>query len=426
MKVYFNRVIDDIMRRELASVGAVLLRGPKWCGKTTTCEQFAKSVVYMADPKKRQGYLELAQADAGELLAGDQPRLIDEWQDAPQIWDAVRYYVDHNDGFGQYILTGSAVPPDHRLISHSGTGRISTLTMRPMSLWESGESSGTVSFGDLFGGGEFKAAQCHDRTLREVAYLVCRGGWPQAVTQGGDVALEHAFRYNKAVCNVDISRVDGVKRDPMRVKRLMRSYARLQGTQSNLSVIRADIAANSAEAPDVDTVSSYLDALRKIFVVEDMSAWSPKLRLKSVVRTSDTRYFIDPSIAVAALGAGPNDLMNDLATFGLLFETLVMRDLRTYAEALHGEVCHYHDASGLECDAIMHTRSGAYGLIEIKIGGETLVNAGVEALKKLEARIDVSRMNEPSFLMVVTATGDYAYRRKDDGVIVCPISALRP
>ena len=295
-----------------------------------------------------------------------------------------------------------------------------------MSLWESGESSGIVSFADLFGGGEFKAAQCHDRTLREVAYLVCRGGWPQAVTQGGDAALEHAFRYNKAVCNVDISRVDGVKRDPMRVKRLMRSYARLQGTQSNLSVIRADIAANSAETPDVDTVSSYLDALRKIFVIEDMSAWSPKLRLKSVVRTSDTRYFIDPSIAVAALGAGPNDLMNDLATFGLLFETLVMRDLRTYAEALHGEVSHYHDASGLECDAIMHTRNGSYGLIEIKIGGETLVNAGAETLKKLAERIDVSRMNEPSFLMVVTATGDYAYRRKDDGVIVCPISALRP
>lgn len=425
MKTYYTRIADALMERELSGIGAVLLQGPKWCGKTTTCERFARSVVYLADPKKRKNYLQLAQTDIGELLKGENPRLIDEWQDAPQFWDAIRYYVDHNDGEGLFILTGSAVPPDTDSMSHSGTGRISTLTMRPMSLWESGESSGGVSLGDLLSGKEFKAVACTERSLSEMAYLVCRGGWPKAVIQGGERALDHAFRYYRAVCNVDISRVDGVKRDPARVKRLMRSYARLQGTQSNLSVIKADIANNDSESLDEDTVASYLEALRKIFVIEDMPAWSPKLRLKSTIRTSDTRYFIDPSIAAAALGAGPGNLMDDLATFGFLFETMVMRDLRAYADALLGEVDHYHDSSGLECDAIVHTRGGAYGLVEVKLGGETLIESGAESLKKLAERLDTSKTREPVFLMVVTATGDYAYRRTD-GVVVCPISCLKP
>ena len=378
----------------------------------------------MANPRKRKSYLQLAETDIEKLLEGDSPHLIDEWQDAPQIWDAVRYYVDQNQNPGLILLTGSSVPPDPSLISHSGTGRISSLTMRPMSLWESKESSGGVSLADLFRGQEFKAASCPDRTLTEVAYLLCRGGWPQAVAQKGDIALDHAFRYYKAVCNIDISRVDGVRRDPARVRRLMRSYARLQGTQSNLSVIKSDIIANDSESFDEDTVSSYLEALRKIFVIEDMTAWSPKLRLKSVIRTSDTRYFIDPSIAAAALRAGPEDLMDDLPTFGLLFETMAVRDLRVYADALYGEVDHYHDASGLECDAVVHTRNGSYGLVEIKLGGETLIDSGAETLKKLSGRLDTSKMREPSFLMVLTAVGDFAYRRKD-GVIVCPISALK-
>jgi len=418
--------MDELLVRKLSGTGAVWLKGPKWCGKTTTCEQIAKSAVYMADPKSRSRNLQLAETAIDELLKGDAPRLLDEWQDAPQLWDAVRGYVDHAEGTGHFILTGSAVPPDDDKISHSGTGRISPLLMRPMSLWESGESSGGVSLGALFEGSDFRAAKCDDRSLREMAFLVCRGGWPQAVGQTGEIALDRAFDYYKAVVNTDIARADGKIRDSQRVARLMRSYARLQGTQSNLSVIKEDMAANDSSTLDEDTVSSYLSALRKIFVVEDMTAWCPKLRLKSVIRTSDTRYFIDPSIAVAALDIGPNDLMDDLRTYGMLFETMVIRDLRVYADALLGSVDHYHDASGLECDAIVHTRHGKYGLVEVKLGGETLIEKGVASLLKLANVIDYEKAKHPSFLMVVTATGDYAYRRATDGVIVCPLGCLKP
>jgi len=426
MKSYSMRIIDGLLVRKLAGAGAVWLKGPKWCGKTTTCEQIAKSAVYMADPKKRSLNLELAETAIDELLMGEAPRLLDEWQDAPQLWDAVRGFVDHAEGVGHFILTGSAVPPDDDKISHTGTGRISPLLMRPMSLWESRESSGSVSLGALFEGGDFKVAKCKDRTLREMAFIVCRGGWPLAVGQAGEIALDRAFDYYRAVVNTDITRADGKIRDPQRVARLMRSYARLQGTQSNLSAIKEDMAANDSSTLDEDTVASYLSALRKIFVVEDMTAWSPKLRLKSVIRTSDTRYFIDPSIAAAALDVGPEDLMEDLRTYGMLFETMAVRDLRVYADALLGSVDHYHDASGLECDAIVHTRHGKYGLVEIKLGGETLVEKGAASLLKLANVIDCEKMKQPSFLMVVTATGDCAYRRAKDGVIVCPLGCLKP
>ena len=368
----------------------------------------------------------MADADIAELMKGDQPRLIDEWQDAPQFWDAIRYYVDHADGYGCFLLTGSAVPPDQEKIVHTGTGRIARVTMRPMSLWESGDSDGTVSLKSLFAGDEFNAAVAPERNLRDVAYLVCRGGWPQAVLQGGTRALRRAFNYHDSVVNADISRADKTIRDPERVKRLMRSYARLQGTQSSLNTIRRDMAANDVDTLGEETVSQYVKALKKIFVIEDMPAWCPNLRSKSVIRTSDTRYFTDPSIAVAALGVGPDDLMNDLNTFGYLFEAMAIRDLRCYAEALDGTVYHYHDASGLECDAIVHLRNGSYGLIEIKLGGERLVEEGVKTLEALSAKIDSTRMRSPSFRMVVVANGDYAYRRKDDGVIVCPISSIKP
>ena len=425
MKNYSNRIIDALLARKLAGMGAVLLQGPKWCGKTTTCEQIAKSAVYMADPKNRKSNLQLAETAIDELLKGESPHLLDEWQDAPQLWDAVRHHVDHADECGLFILTGSAVPPKADAISHTGTGRIAPLLMRPMSLWESGESSGTVSMGALFAGESFEPKKCVDRSLREMAYIACRGGWPKAVSQSGEIALDRAFDYYNAVVNADVARADGKVRNPRRVAMLMRSYARLQGTQSNLSAIKADMAANDSDALDEDTVASYLDALRKIFVVEDMPAWSPKLRLKSVIRTSDTRYFIDPSIAVAALDAGPDDLMNDLNTFGLIFETMAIRDLRVYADALLGRVDHYHDASGLECDAIVHTRHGKFGLVEIKLGGETLIGKGAASLVKLANTIDVEKVGAPSFLMVVTATGDAAYKRTEDGVIVCPLACLR-
>lgn len=425
MKTYLPRVSDALIGEELAGMGAVLVQGAKWCGKTTSCEQFAKSALYMADPKKRDTYLKLAENDVSELLKGDRPRLLDEWQDAPQFWDAVRYDVDHADDCGQFILTGSATPPDPERISHSGTGRIARVTMRPMSLWESGESSGSIRLRNLFAGSAFKPGRAQDRSLEETAYLVCRGGWPRAVLQEGNRALRRAFDYYDSVVNADISRADKIVRDPERVKRLMRSYARLQGTQSGLKAIKLDMAANESKSFDEDTVASYVNALKKIFVVEDMPAWCPNLRNKAVVRVCDTRYFTDSSIAVAALGVGPRDLMDDLNTFGFLFETMAVRDLRCYAEALDGSVAHYRDGSGLECDAVIHLRNGSYGLVEVKLGGETLIASGAESLLKLARKIDVTKMRNPSFLMVLVAHGEYAYCRSD-GVLVVPISALKP
>lgn len=434
---YRKRIVDDILRRKLAGVGAVLLEGPKWCGKTTTCEQQAKSVLYMADPDTLERNLAQAETNIKELLDGERPRLIDEWQIVPKFWDAVRFAVDHLDGWGHFILTGSAVPPDENgnkakndvrnKILHSGTGRIARVRMRTMSLWESGDSSGSVSLGELFANGKADtvSGKSIPRTLGDMAYLVCRGGWPQAVEQEKDVALERSIEYLDAVATSDISRVDGVSRDPDRVRRLLRSYARLQGTQAQLTVIRNDMRSNDVDGLNEDTIYSYINALRKIFVVEDMPAWSPCLRSKSAIRTSETRYFSDSSIATAALGLGPEDLMNDIRSFGWFFETMAVRDLRIYADAIGGSVSHFLDRNGLECDAIVHLRNGASGLVEIKLGGERLVEEGASSLVKLSGLIDTARMKEVSFRMVLTATGDYAYTRPD-GVIICPISCLRP
>ena len=429
---YRKRILDDVLDRKLASAGAVLVEGPKWCGKTTTCEHHAKSVLYMADPVRRDRYLTQAAVDITELLKGDQPRLIDEWQDAPKFWDAIRYDVDHSDGQGHYLLTGSAVPPDDRHersgkrdIVHSGTGRIVRVRMRPMSLWESGESSGEVSLSALFAGERLGSAKAMEHSLVDVAYLICRGGWPQSINLDGTAALDAAFDYVDAVVNSDVSRVDGVSRDPARVRRLLKSYARLQGTQSAIPSIRKDMSSGGRGGLDDDTISSYLNALRKIFVVEDSEAWCPAIRSKAAIRMSDTRYFSDPSIATAALGLGPEDLMNDVRAYGWFFEALVVRDLRVYADALNGQVCHYLDRNGLECDAVVHLRNGASGLIEIKLGGEVLVEEGAKTLNALSGLIDTSRQKEVAFKMVVTATGDVAYQRPD-GIVVCPLSSLRP
>lgn len=430
-EVYKKRVLDAVLERKLSGAGAVLVEGPKWCGKTTTCEQHAKSVLYMADPVRRDRYRVQAEVDITELMKGEQPRLIDEWQDAPKFWDAIRYDVDHSAGWGHYILTGSSVPPDDKNersgkkdIVHSGTGRIVRVRMRPMSLWESGESSGTVSLGALFDGEPFKPCEAVNRSLSDTAYLVCRGGWPQAVSQSGEAALDRAFEYVDAVVNSDVSRVDGVARDPRRVRLLLKSYARLQGTQSTIVNIRKDMTIGDGSGPDDDTVSSYLNALRKIFVVEDAEAWCPALRSRAAIRMSPTRYFSDSSIAAAALGLGPEDLMNDVRTYGLFFETMAVRDLRVYADALSGGVSHYLDRNGLECDAVVHLRNGRSGLVEIKLGGEALIEEGAMTLNALSGIIDTSRQSEVAFKMVVTATGDFAYQRKD-GIIVCPLSALR-
>lgn len=425
MAKYKNRICDTLLSRKLAGVGAVLLEGPKWCGKTTTCEQLAKSVLYMGDPETRDKNLQIAALDIGTLLEGAHPRLIDEWQEFPKFWDAIRYRVDHSDGFGHYILTGSAVPPDVTEITHSGTGRIVRLKMRPMSLWESCESSGSVSLAKLLDGESVSVLACKELKLMDVAYLVCRGGWPRAVEQQGDMALDRAEEYYDATVNVDISKVDRVPRDPERVMRLMRSYARLQGTQSKFTAIKQDMSEHDSDTLDEDTVRSYVNALKKIFVVEDVPAWCPCLRSKVVVRTSDTRYFTDPSIVTAALGLGPGDLVRDPRSFGNFFETMAMRDLRCYAEACGGRVSHYLDANGLECDAVVHLRNGTFGLVEIKLGGEELIEKGAATLNSLASIVDDQKMKGPAFRMVLTAVGAYAYTRKD-GVVVCPISALKP
>ena len=357
------------------------------------------------------------------LLIGEVPRLIDEWQVAPKLWDAVRYEVDHRNEEGQFILTGSAVPANANVIQHTGTGRFAWVLMRPMSLYESGESNGNICLKNLFDTPE-QIAGINVLGLKEIAFLVCRGGWPRSTFMDEDVALEQAYDYYDAIVNQDISRVDDVKRNAERVKTLMRSYARNQGAQISNALLKADMKANDVDSLDEDTVISYVNALKKIFVIEDMPAWNPNLRSKTAIRTSDTRYFIDPSIAIAALGLGPNDLIQDLETFGLLFETMCIRDLRVYADALNGSVYHYRDKSGLECDAVIHLRNGRYGLIEIKLGGEEAIEHGADTLKMLANKIDTDKMKAPAFLMVLTAVGEYAYRR-EDGIYVVPIGCLK-
>lgn len=423
MKSYRNRIADDILKRKLEGKGAVLIEGPKWCGKTTTAEQVAASILYMDDPQKKEQNITMSELSPKRLLRGATPRLIDEWQLAPKLWDAIRFEVDHRGELGQFVLTSSAVPPDTKEITHSGTGRFTWLLMRPMTLFESGESTGDVSLRALFESQEDIDGES-SLTIDRLAFLVCRGGWPQAVNMRDEIALDQAFDYYDAVVHSDINRVDSIQKNPERVRRLMRSYARNQGSQVPNTVIAQDISANDEASLDPSTVSSYLDALRKIFVVEDMPAWNPNLRSKTAIRSSDTRYYIDPSIATAALGVGPQDLIADLKTFGFLFETLCVRDLRVFADALGGNVYHYRDKEGLECDAVVHLRNGSYGLIEVKLGGEKLIEEGSANLKTLSEKIDTDKMKKPSFLMVLTGTGDYAYRRAD-GVYVVPIGCLK-
>lgn len=423
MKNYRKRIADDILKRKLEGKGAVLIEGPKWCGKTTTAEQIAASVLYMDDPEKKEQNIAMSELSPKRLLKGDTPRLIDEWQLAPKLWDAIRFEVDHRGELGQFVLTGSAVPPDTKEITHSGTGRFTWLTMRPMSLYESGESNGEVSLKSLFDQpDEIDGESTLD--IERLAFLICRGGWPQAVGMRDEIALDQAIDYFDAVIQSDINRADGVQKNPERVKRLMRSYARNQGSQVPNTGIAEDIATNDNSPIDTETVASYLNALRKIFVVEDMPAWNPNLRSKTAIRSSDTRYYTDPSIAAAALGIGPQDLMNDLKTFGFLFEALCVRDLRVFADALGGQVYHYRDKDGLECDAVIHLRNGSYGLVEIKLGGEKLIEEGSNSLKALSEKIDSDKMKKAAFLMVLTGTGDYAYRRPD-GVYVVPIGCLK-
>ena len=423
MKRYRNRIADGILDRKLRAKGAVLIEGAKWCGKTTTASQIAKSILYMQDPARKRQYLELSEIDPARLLSGETPRLIDEWQLAPKLWDAIRFEVDRRDEFGQFILTGSAVPPETSEISHSGIGRISKMLMRPMSLYKSGDSSGQVSLARLFAGnGDIRGES--SMNIDKLSFLICRGGWPKAIDEEEDVALQQAIDYFDAIVNADISRVDNVERNKERTKKILRSYARSVGTQAKISSIAADISANEAVSISDMTITSYINALKKIFVLEDSSAWNPNLRSKTAIRTSDTRYFTDPSVCTAALELGPNDLVNDLNTMGFLFENMCIRDLRIYAEALDGNVYHYRDKSGLECDAVVHLRNGVYGLVEIKLGGDRLISEGIETLKKLYSNIDTTKMKAPAFKMVLIGVGEMSYRRSD-GIYIVPLSCLK-
>lgn len=428
---------DRLLAEKLEAFGVVLIEGPKYCGKTTLASQQAGSILSMADTDTLGQNLALARTNISRLLAGETPRLIDEWQIAPQFWDAVRNEVDKRNEDGQFMLTGSAVPPkpkkdengniiEEENIHHTGTGRISRLRLRTMSLWESEDSTGDVSLEELFINPD-TVDGVSDIDLDRLAYLTCRGGWPKAVLKKSEkAALAQAFDYYDSVVSNDIKRVDDIDRDEELTKRIMRSYARNQGTQATVGTILADIKSNGDERMSDSTVYSYIKALKEIFVIEDSIAWNPNLRSKTAIRTSDTRYFIDPSIATAALGMGPKDLINDMATFGFIFETLAIRDLRVYADALDGKVYHYRDKNNLECDAVIHLRNGSYGLVEVKIGGTEPIREGAESLKTLSSKIDSTRMKTPSFMMVLTGIGNFAYKRPEDGVLVVPIGCLKP
>ncbi|MCQ2308958.1 MAG: DUF4143 domain-containing protein [Bacteroidales bacterium] len=422
-KEYKKRVADILIDQQLEAAGIVLVEGAKWCGKTTSAMQKANSVLFMDEPKRQDEYMRLAENDIDVLLDGAVPRLIDEWQKAPQFWDACRFVVDRRGDEGQFILTGSAEPIDQSKMSHTGTGRVGWVKMRPMSLYESGESNGSVSLLELFDG-PLKPAAGIELNLRDICYLICRGGWPKAIGKSEQAALKQAFNYVDAVAKREIIEVDAVNRSETNTRRILRSYARHQATQATNGTIAADLSINDGNTLDSDTIASYLNALRKIFVIEDMEAWNPNLRSKAAIRTTPTRYFVDPSIATASLGLGPSDLMKDLNTLGLLFEALAVRDLRVYAEVINGSIFHYRDNNGLECDSVLHLRNGHYGLIEIKLGGSKLIEEGAANLLSLSKKIDSEKMYAPSFMMVLVATGHYAYRR-EDGVIVVPIGSLK-
>ena len=428
MNEYKPRIADVLLQERLEAFGAVLIEGAKACGKSTTAMQQAKSVLKMDDPKHRHHYIELANTDIEILLAGDTPRLIDEWQLAPKFWDAIRYTVDMRGEEGQFILTGRAVPakaPEENEMTHSGTGRYARLRMRPMSLWESGESNGGISLEDLFCGKKGLHAE-NSLSLEQIAFLTCRGGWPHALDKKTERAsLLQAKEYAKSIAESDISRVDGVERNPDRAMNIMRSYARNIGSQASINTICQDISSNEGADISDNTINAYINALKQIFVLEDSKAWNPNLRSKTAIRTTDTRYFVDPSVGTAAMGLSPKDLINDTNTFGFFFENLAVRDLRIYAEIMEGKVEHYRDKNNLECDIVIRLQNGKFALVEVKLGSEEGIKEGVKSLTTLSELLEPTAKNKPVFKAIVTATGQYAYQRQD-GIYIIPIGCLKP
>jgi predicted AAA+ superfamily ATPase len=418
---YLKRIADDILKRKISASGAVLIEGPKWCGKTWTATAASNSQLFMQDPDRQVSYLKAADTKPSLLLQGETPRLLDEWQTAPVLWDAVRFAIDQRGEAGQFILTGSAVPSDN-VVQHSGTGRISRMMMRPMSLFESLESSGSVSIKALFDG-KTEIDSFSSLTIERIAFAIARGGWPASIGNDTDTALLRAIDYVEAVINADVSRVDGITKNPNRVRALMRSLSRNISTLASNETIRADIAMSDEDENVSDkTILQYLRALNRIFITDNLPAWNPALRSKTAVRTSPKRQFADPSIAVATMRLSPERILGDFEYFGFLFEALCDRDLRVYAEANDGQLFHYRDASGLEADAVICLNDGRWAPIEIKLGKRE-IEEGAKHLIGLRDRIDTAKMREPSFLMIVTGT-EVAYRR-EDGVFVVPVGCLR-
>lgn len=419
-KKYLSRLCDTELQLALKSAGAVLIEGAKWCGKTSTANNAAKSVVYMQDPDNTQSYQVMADTKPSLLLKGNNPRLIDEWQVAPVLWDAVRFEVDKRAERGLFILTGSAVPPEN-VTAHTGTGRISRMIMRPMSLFESLESNGQISIGALFNGKQKETDAISDLTIEQIAFLICRGGWPASIGQEKETALRMARDYVEAIIHQDISRVDNIEKNPERVRLLLRSLARNISTVANYQTIKQDIEATDISISD-KTISTYINALRRIFVVEDINAWSPSLRSKTAIRTSEKRHFVDPSLATAVMRINPEGVLADFEYFGFLFESLCTRDIRIYAQANDADVFHYRDKTGLEADLIIRQRNGKWAAIEIKLGNKQIEEAA-QNLLALSAKIDEEKMGKDAFLMIVTG-GQYAYQR-NDGIWVVPIGCLR-
>ncbi len=419
---YLNRIADDILEKKLRSSSAVLIEGPKWCGKTSTGAQKAKSAIYIQDPDKRESYRRMADAQPSLLLQGETPRLIDEWQTIPVIWDAVRFAADKRQEMNQFIMTGSATPLDDDEIEHTGLGRIARMRMRPMSLWESRESAGQISLKSLFDDSQEMGLFENPMTIQDLAYVMCRGGWPGALKLSKEDALEVAFNYIDELIHVDVNKVDKSEKNPDRVRSILRSYARNISTMTTATTIMQDVRANDISITD-KTLANYLTALRRLFVIEDVKAWQPSLRSKTGIRTSDKRHFVDPSLATSVLELTPDSLLEDFNLFGFLFEDLCVRDLRVYLQPLRGTVFHYHDNNNLEADIILRLHDGRWAAVEVKTGSKEIEDASRNLLK-LTKEVDTSKIGKPSFLMVLTG-GEFAYQR-EDGVYVIPIGCLRP
>ena len=419
---YLRRYIERDIERALKSAGAVVVAGPKFCGKTTTSMLFQNSFIKLNTNSR----IKLARLNPAQTLIGEYPRLIDEWQTVPEIWNCVKDDLDNNYVFGKYILTGSSTPVDKSEIHHSGAGRIASVSMRPMSLFESGESKGSVSLRDLFDGKDLSAFyENEDFTLQDVAFLVCRGGWPISVISPHEVSLDVTRNYyNSLFVFEDCDNENFRNKKPEILKMILRSYARNISSEASKQTIIEDVRQSNERTMDTKTFDDYLEALGDLFIISDIAAWCPRIRSKTSIRSTPTRHFVDTSIACRALNIFPEDLMNDLSSFGLFFEDFAVRDLSIYAQALRREVRHYRDNAGLECDAVVHLEDGRWGAIEIKLGGDKLIEDGAHSLTLLKEKIeDKSSEPAPSFLMILTARGSL-YRR-EDGIFVVPINCLR-